>query len=169
MKVSAKPLNTLLATMLVTGCAVATSASPAGAATLSATRATASLTSSAPAPSSVPPPKKSRDGTHYTRCNDGNCDVAVAGTRRITFLGHSVLVKVRARRSISLAASFSPGSTVGSTLSGDCGATAYFALAGASVLSTSCSGRPTPAPGYIAFQLRGWTKGGAAVLQMVKG
>jgi hypothetical protein len=153
----------------------ASSAVPSSAVASSAVTGSAAASSTAAVSPTLPPARRAANGTRYSACRDGNCEVAVSGKTRIKFTdGTLSLSKVRANDGLNFKLSLASGAGATGTLKGTCGTIAYFYLGGSGGRMVTCGAsgkpaRPKPYPGELALQLVGWTSDGAAVLRLATG
>lgn len=188
MIVCARAVGVVLGALLVAGCG-------AGAGDSSGTASSASpvpSTSSVPSPSAsasmsdtptetpsasaepVPPPATAADGTRYSACADGTCEVAVSRPVRIKIKGGRLSVtKVRAGDVVTYDLTLTGGGGGSGTLGGTCGEIfRIYRGGGVQVITCHASGvpaRPKAERGSVALQFLGWTSGGAGVVRVVSG
>jgi hypothetical protein len=130
---------------------------------------------STPPPSPSPTPVTASDGTRYSACADGTCEVAVSRPVRIAVEGGTLSVtKVKPEDSMGFELTFASGGGGSGTLKGTCGAVFTFYRGGGAGASscgtdTSAATPPAPEPGALLMQLAGWNSDGAAVLRLVSG
>jgi hypothetical protein len=137
---------------------------------------TASTTSSPPtaptATKTTPPPPVAANGTRYSACKDGNCEVAVSKPVKIRLGGHTgsgtLSVKKVTSDGVNIDLTLPGGGGKGS-VNGHCTSTFHIWSAGGTL---SCpvkpAGPPKPGAGEFAIQLVAVT-GRTAILRLVTG
>lgn len=133
-----------------------------------------SRTPTTSAPPSPQPTASASDGTRYSACADGTCEVAVSGPVDIPVDGGTFTVKkVHREDGVKYEVSMATGATGSGTMKGACGSVfTFYAGGGVSVVSCGASTKPTPPapePGALKLQLAGWDADGAAVIRFVSG
>ncbi|MEE1939986.1 hypothetical protein V1L54_11340 [Streptomyces sp. TRM 70361] len=175
-------VGVLLAALLAAGCGSGPAGegadggeTPAGGATTRAGTSRPAPTGTPSATSSPPAPKPTAsDGTRYSACADGTCEVAVARPVDITVGGGTFSVKgVKPGHELTFEIVTADGATGSGTLKG-CGTVLSFSPGGGGVTSTACDAGgvpepPDPEPGALLIQMAGWSADRAAVLRLVSG
>lgn len=175
-------VGVLLAALLAAGCGSGpvgegtdNGETPADRATTRAETGRPAHTGTASATSSPPAPKPTAsDGTRYSACADGTCEVAVSRPVDIAVGGGTLSVKgVKPGNELMFEIATADGATGSGTLKG-CGTVLSFSPGGSGVTSTICDAGgipepPDPEPGALLIQMAGWNADRAAVLRLVSG
>ncbi len=182
----------LVAALLMTGCGSSSDSSTSGTSKPSSTPTSTptskvtehaspskpadTRTTPAPSPPPTAPPPSASDGTRYSACADGTCEVAVARPVRINVGGGTLSVtEVKPEDSLHYKLAFAAGGAGSGTLKGTCGGVSTFYRSGGISATTCADGvnstpePPAPEPGALSMQLVGWNSDHAAVLRLVSG
>lgn len=123
----------------------------------------------------TPPPPTAADGADFTKCADGQCEVAITAPVTINVAGHSFVVKSVGADGLEFDLSLASGGSASGTLKGTCGSIMTFYTNGTGGgAGTFCNpdNGPQPAPvlqpGLFQLQLAGLNDH-QAVVRMVAG
>ena len=171
----------LLAALLAAGCASDPGGEPVGGGKPSgggkasgkpaATESPRNPSSRPPTSAPAPPPLTASDGTDYSACAGGTCEVAVSGPVDVPVAGGTFTVKKVTPGdgvTFTLESDFGGGN---GTVKGRCGTVLNFYPGGGGMISKVCEEGTTPSPPapepMLKLQLVGWDPDDAAVIRFV--
>ncbi|MDO0935259.1 hypothetical protein QQY66_27660 [Streptomyces sp. DG2A-72] len=164
----------LLLALLVAGCGSASDGDTSDSAASGKGRADDRTPSAEPTPTPTPTPTlTASDGTRYSACADGTCEVAISRPVEFAVNGSMFNVtKVNRGNSLEFKLALSYGARGSGTLAANCGVTRFMPgrLSTERCTDDNRSQKP-PAPqaGTLALQMAGWDADNAAVVRLVSG